>query len=210
MKGRRQKRPRVKRSEAQSVLEKQWRSAKSCQPSEIATQAELEPCFKLNIVEQSNDVVVNLVVMLLYTKSAPIARAIQEIIRLGLSGPDWKKRAESVGKHISWMDLEKLLMATTLLATRASGSEIADRIAAQFGGNLSFMAASKAQYRMLHGFGSPVLDFLLKLPVAERRKGIKIARAKLGFGDGEELTPKQALAVLDSLLGAYIKIEDRD
>ena len=209
MKGRRQKRPRVKRSDAQAVLEKQWRTAKSCQPSEIATQAELEPCFKLNVVEQSNDVVVNLVVMLLYTKSAPIARAIQEIIRLGLSGSDWKERAQSVGKHVSWMDLEKLVMATTLLATRASGSEIDDRIAAQFGGSLSFSAASKAQYRMLRGF-SPVLDFLLNLPVAERRKGIKFARAKLGFGAEEELTPKQALAVLDTLLGAYIKIVDRD
>jgi hypothetical protein len=210
MNARRQKRTGVKRSDAQNVLEEQWRSAKTCQPSEMATLAELEACFKpcYYIAEQSNDVVASLIVMLLFTKSAPIARAIQEIIRLGLAGPDWRTRAARVGKHASWMNIEKTVMAVRLLATRASGREIADRIAAQFGGSLSFKAASKAQYRNLHGLGSHVIDFLLKLPLAERRRGIKIARAKLGFGDEEELTPEQTIAVLETLIGAYIEARD--
>jgi hypothetical protein len=203
---------RVERTAQQVSLEKQWRTAQRCQPSEIATQAELEACFKLDLVERGNDVVKNLILMLLYTKSAKIAGAIQEIVRLGLAGPDWQARAARVGRHVSWMDLEKLAMAFRLFATEASVSEIANRIAAQFGGGLSFKAASKAEYRRLRRLDASVMDFLRELPLAERRRAIKIARAKVGLDSTEEPTSKQAMAVLGELIEAYLntkKAKDR-
>ena len=108
---------RAKRT-CQTVRE-QWRcSRKSYQPSETVTLAQLEPWLKPNLAQ--NDVVGHLVKDVLCTKSARIAEAIQEIVRLGLAGPDWGNAASRGGTHVCWGKSISSAMAHLLLASGSS------------------------------------------------------------------------------------------
>src|SRR5213078_4460122 len=61
----------------------QWWRSRQIQPSETVTLDQLEQCLKPDLAQ--NDVIRTLQAMLLGTKSARIAEAIQEIARLGLA-----------------------------------------------------------------------------------------------------------------------------
>ena len=182
----------------------QWGRSRRIQPSEPVTLDQLEQCLKPSLAQ--NDVMKALQAMLLATKSARIAEAIQEIARLGLAGPDWVARLVQVAEHTSLGHINKLMMSVLLLASGSSQREIADQVAAQFGGGASFSAASKAVYRMLSS--SELLSKLLGIPLAARRWHLRIARAKLGIVEGQNLTLAQAIEVLKTVVEAHRKAND--
>ena len=77
----------------------QWGRSRRSQPAKTVTLDQLEQCLKPSLAQ--NDVMRVLRAMLLGTKSARIAEAIQEIARLGLAGPDWAARLALVAEHTS-------------------------------------------------------------------------------------------------------------
>src|SRR5262245_26771775 len=104
----------------------QWWHSRQMQPSELVTLDQLEQCLEPNLAQ--NNVVRALQAILLGTKSATIAKAIQEIARLGLAGPDWRPRLLQVADHTSLGEVNKLIKAILLLAGGCSQREIAKQI----------------------------------------------------------------------------------
>ena len=206
MNSRRKKRsPHVGGPAVTTDLEKRWRFATACQPSSIATHDQLSACLGRD-VKDGNDLVKNLAELLIHTKSAKIAEAIREIIRLGLAGPDWQAKAEEMGRRIAWPDSSELSLTIDLLATGASGRKIAREIAVRYGGRASIEAASKAAYRRVRTMGPPI-ETLLNIPLAERRQALKIARAKLGLNN--EQAAGRSVFVLNEVLEAYASANKR-
>jgi len=208
MTGRGRGQRRAKRPIERLALEEQWKHWRDVQPSGMVTPDQLMGLM-LDI-ENTNEIVRGLVLMLGCTKSAKIAEALQEIVRLGLAVPAWEARAVELCQHISLWDSDKITMALVQFAMGASQSEIADRVAARFGGNASFEAARRAIFRTLAGRELEAVKFLLRLPLGARRKELRIVRAKLGIDAGQILTVEQALEVIDTLIQAHLKARKRE
>ena len=115
MTGRGRGQRRAKRSADQ---QEQWGRSRRIQPSETVTLDQLEQCLKPSLAQ--TDVMRVLRAMLLGTKSARIAEAIQEIARLGLAGPDWGARLRHVAEHTSLGHINKFVMSVSLLASGSS------------------------------------------------------------------------------------------
>jgi hypothetical protein len=179
------------------------------QPSERATLDQIALCLKPNLAQ--NDVICGLRVMLLATKSAKIAKAIEEITRLGLAGPDWEARLHHLEEHIPLAPIHMVGMAVLLRAKGCSQREIGDRVAAHFGvDSLSFSAASKAVRRALFGSKKIVSFMMPDTPLATFRKQLKLARAKLGFADHQKLMDTQEFEVLKTVIKANGEAKKRE
>jgi hypothetical protein len=168
---------------------------------------QLERCLKPNLGQ--NYVIQSLQALLLATKSAKFAEAIEEMARLDLAGPDWESRLRSAAERISLGQINKLDMAIVLLASGCSQREIGDRVASQFGGGNSLSASSKAVRRMLANSELLRNSKLLDIPLATRRKQLKIARAKLGISDNQTLSQAQAVEVLMIVIEANRNANER-
>jgi hypothetical protein len=169
-----------------------------------------------------NQFTANLALLAYSTRNAKFVAALNELIELGLDGPDWEDRLGAMLQHHKMGDEAEDLLdrlegqpmgdAVESFARGESQRGVARRIATSYLDSNSYDAAvQRARMWLLttDTYEHRLLRLLIELPAGERRKGLEYARANRKIAEEQEILFKLGLAVICDVLKAHHGVDDK-